>query len=269
MPSLLAGARFFSIILLTLFCALLHRLAAARGARRQVAHFWFCAMNFFTGLRPQVSGHIHRGNGVLYAANHVSYLDILAIGGLLDAVFVAKQEIAGWPLIGRAGSMGECVFVSRKPADVHREAMMIRRRLEEGRNVILFPEGTTGCGTDLLPFKSALLAALDGIPQARVQPVSITYPDLERGGVDTSLAWFGDMALLPHLWLVLKRGFSPARLRFHPVLNAADFSDRKLLAAACQARIASGMSLNLDEAAEENALQPETLMAPQPALPAG
>ena len=102
--------------------------------------------------------------------------------------------------------MGECVFVSRKPADVHREAMMIRRRLEEGRNVILFPEGTTGCGTDLLPFKSALLAALDGIPQARVQPVSITYPDLERGGVDTSLAWFGDMALLPHLWLAHPTG---------------------------------------------------------------
>lgn len=267
MPSILAGARFFSIILLTLFCAPLHRLAVTRAARRRVADFWFRAMSFFIGLKPQISGHIHRGNSVLYTVNHVSYLDILAMGAQLDAVFVAKQEIAGWPLIGRAGSMGECVFVSRKPADVHKEAKMIRRRLEEGRNVILFPEGTTGCGTDLLPFKSALLAAVDGIPDARVQPVSITYPDLERGGVDTALAWYGDMALLPHLWLVLKRGFAPARLRFHPVLNAADFPDRKLLAAACQSRIASGVSLNLNEEADETLLLQEVLMAAQPALP--
>ena len=267
MRSFLAGGRLVSILLLTLFCSLLHRLGATRAAKQKVAGFWFRAMNFLIGLKPQISGQIHRGNNVLYTANHVSYLDILATGGSLDAVFVAKQEIAGWPLIGQAAIMGECVFVSRKPVHVREEAELIRRRLAGGRNVILFPEGTTGCGKNLLPFKSALLAAVDGIPHARVQPVSITYPDLERGGVDSSLAWYGDMALMPHLWQVLKRGRSPVRLRFHPVLNADDFPDRKLLAAACQSRIASGISLNLAGASDETPLLPEALMAAQPSLP--
>ena len=119
---------------------------------------------------------------------------------------------------------------------------MIRSALESVRNVIVFPEGTTGCGGKLLPFKSALLAAVDGLPQVRIQPVSIAYPDLVRGGADESLAWYGEMAMLPHLWSVLGRGNAPARMHFHPALSAQDFSDRKALAGACHDYILGGIS---------------------------
>ena len=118
---------------------------------------------------------------------------------------------------------------------------MIRRALKSGRNVILFPEGTTGCGGKLLPFKSALFAAVDGLPRVKIQPITIAYPDLVRGGADESLAWYGEMAMLPHLWSVLGRANAPARLHFHPAFPAQEFPDRKALAGACRAYITGGM----------------------------
>lgn len=187
----------------------------------------------------------------MYVANHVSYLDIVILGVLLDAVFVAKQDVAGWPLFGRIASLGQCIFVTRKAAHVKTEAACIRSHLASGRNVILFPEGTTGDGGKLLPFKSALLGALDGVRQATVQPVTIAYPDLQRGGRDTSLAWYGDMAMLPHLWLVLMRAFAPARVHFHPALAVEDYLNRKALASACSAQVAGGLASLLMPSPEE------------------
>ncbi len=236
-----AGVRLFAFLILTFACMPIYKISRAPGRRRGVAEFWFRAVSHIAGLDLSVHGRAHREGPVLYIANHVSYLDILVLGTRLDAVFVARNDMADWPLFGRLARMRQCVFVTRKATHVREEARMIREQLEAGRNVILFPEGTTG-GGGLLPFKSALLAAVDGLPYAKVQPVSIAYPDLERGGADDSLAWYGDMGLLPHLWSVLGRGNAPARLHFHPVLAADDFAGRKALAGACRASISSGLA---------------------------
>ncbi|MSP42999.1 MAG: 1-acyl-sn-glycerol-3-phosphate acyltransferase [Alphaproteobacteria bacterium] len=126
----------------------------------------------------------------------MSWLDIFVLGLKLDAVFVAKSDVADWPLLGRLARMRQCVFVTRQAAQVAKEVQLIRAHLQAGRNVILFPEGTTGGGGRRLPFKSSLLAALDGLPHSLVQPVTIAYPDLVRGGADASLAWYGDMSMM-------------------------------------------------------------------------
>lgn len=237
-----AGGRLVTLLVLTLVCIPLYRFSRTGRGQRRVARLWFRATNCITGLQTHLSGRVQHDGPVLYVANHISYLDILLLGASLDAVFVAKSDIAGWPLFGYLARLGPCIFVSRKATRVRDEAGTIRQLLVSGRNVILFPEGTTGEGGKLLPFRSALLAALEGLPQMRVQPVSIAYPDLENGGADRTLAWYGDMALLPHLWLVLKRAFAPARLHFLPALRAADYADRKLLTAVCHARIAQGLA---------------------------
>ncbi|MEQ1887856.1 MAG: lysophospholipid acyltransferase family protein [Alphaproteobacteria bacterium] len=240
-----AGFRLGVFLLFTMICMPVYSFSRSPGQQRRVAEFWFRSVNHIVGLKLRAYGYVHRDGPVLYVANHVSYLDILVLGAMVDAVFVAKHDVAGWPLFGRLARMRQCVFVTRKAAQVRSEVEMIRAQLDAGRNVILFPEGTTGCGGKLLPFKSALLAAVEGLPQVRVQPVSIAYPDLARGGADTSLAWYGEMAMLPHLWSVLGRGNAPARMQFHPPLTAEEFPGRKALADACRAHITGGMGMLL------------------------
>ncbi len=245
-----AGARLFVFLAVTLICMPFYRFSRTPGTQRRVAEIWFRSVRIIVGLDLHASGQAYRDGPVLYVANHVSYLDIIVLGMMVDAVFVAKHDVADWPLFGRLARMRQCIFVTRKAAHVRGEVEMIRCALESGRNVILFPEGTTGCGGKLLPFKSALLAAVDGLPQVRIQPISIAYPDLVRGGADESLAWYGEMAMLPHLWSVLGRGNAPARMHFHPALPAQDFPDRKALAGARRAYITGGMPQAIVECLE-------------------
>lgn len=236
-----AGFRLFFFLSVTLIAMPFYRFSRTPDMQRRIAEFWFRSACLVAGLNLRAFGQAYNQGPVLYVANHLSYLDIIVLGTYVDAVFVAKQEVADWPLFGRLARMRQCVFVTRKATQVRTEVDMIREQLEAGRNVILFPEGTTGDGGKLLPFKSALLAAVDGLPEARVQPISIAYPDTARGGADASLAWYGDMAMLPHLWSVLKRGNASARVHFHPALSADEFADRKMLSHTCQAYIASGL----------------------------
>lgn len=262
-----AGVRLFVFLAVTLICMPFYRLSRTSGMQRRVTEIWFRSVRFIAGLDLRASGQVYREGPVLYVANHVSYLDIIVLGAMVDAVFVAKHDVADWPLFGRLARMRQCIFVTRKATHVRGEAEMIRCALESGRNVILFPEGTTGCGGKLLPFKSALLAAVDGLPQVRIQPVSIAYPDLVRGGADESLAWYGEMAMLPHLWSVLGRGNAPARMHFHPALPAQEFPDRKALADACRAYITGGMRKLLAPAhAGDSEDQPDSSAWDQPPL---
>lgn len=240
--------RFIAFLTTTLLLMPFYRFGRSPEFQRRVAGLWFRCVGHIIGVKLQAKGQAYpvepvKGPGypVLYVVNHVSWLDIIVLGMMLDAVFVAKSDVAEWPLLGRLANMRQCIFVSRQPVQVEREVQMIRARLASGCNVILFPEGTTGDGGRLLPFKSSLLAAVDGVPGARVQAVSIAYPDTVNGGADTSLAWYGETAMMPHLWSVLGRADAPARMLFHPLLTASDFPCRKTLAAACRSHISDGV----------------------------
>ena len=119
--------------------------------QRRVTEIWFRSVCFIAGLDLRASGQVYREGPVLYVANHVSYLDIIVLGTMVDAVFVAKHDVADWPLLGRLARMRQCIFVTRKATHVRGEAEIIRCTLESGRNVILFPEGTTGVGENCCP----------------------------------------------------------------------------------------------------------------------
>lgn len=245
LTQLRSASRLIAFLSVTLLLMPVYRFGRTDSLQRRVAALWFGAVGHIIGVQLRASGQAHPGGPkhgpALYVANHVSWLDIIVLGMKLDAVFVAKCEVADWPLLGRLARMRRCIFITRQVAQVGGEVAIIRSHLQAGRNVILFPEGTTGDGGKLLPFKSTMLAAVDGVYEVRVQPVSIAYPDMLRGGSDAALAWCGEMAMLPHLLSVLRRPNAPARLHFHPPLAAADFASRKALAEACRAHIAGGM----------------------------
>ncbi len=232
---------FFLLTLLSMALFRLSGLGRAQGSRR-VAKFWFTACNRVIGMRLHRTGLPVRGGPVLYLANHISYLDILLLGQHLDATFVAKSEVRDWPLFGTIAELGGTLFVSRRAASARGEAALIRSRLVSGGRVILFPEGTSSDGTDVLPFKSALLGLAQDVPGLRIQPVTIAYPYRDRSGIDKRPAWYGDMSLLPHLWQLLHWQSGQAHLRFHPPLQLDQRQiDRKRLAAACQTQIRQGL----------------------------
>lgn len=171
-----------------------------------------------------------RGVGGLIVANHVSWLDISVIGAERPLSFVAKSEVAGWPVIGQLAKLQRTVFIDRaRRAHTADVAAEMGARLQAGEAVVLFAEGTTGDGTRILPMRSSLLGAaheaLAAGPDSEipVYPLTITYTGFHglAGGrfERTLLAWYGDTDLAPHLRAVLNAGAIDVELAWgEPIL---------------------------------------------------
>src|SRR4029079_4479128 len=128
----------------------------------------FIASNYYRVLcallrvRVRVKGVPTKNRGVLYVSNHISWADILVIGSLAPVAFVAKREVASWPLVGITAKIQRTVFVDRTRRHHRGEAEDdTRRRLKDGLSVVLFAEGTSSDGNRVLPFRSALLGAVE------------------------------------------------------------------------------------------------------------
>ncbi len=184
------------------------------------------------------------GRAVIYVCNHSSWLDILALGGTLRACFVAKDDVAGWPLVGTIARLGRTVFVSRSRQGIGRERDQMQEKLAGGDDLILFPEGTSSDGSRVLPFHSAFFAAAYGEVAPLIQPVSVVYDRLAGLPVGhssrTEFSWFGDMDLAPHVWRVAQRRGKRVTLLFHPLLDPADTGSRKALSQAAWQVVADG-----------------------------
>tara|TARA_Y100001958_G_C21029254_1_gene402888 strand:- start:181 stop:807 length:627 start_codon:yes stop_codon:yes gene_type:complete len=192
---------------------------------------------------------MHAKPPVLFACNHTSYSDIAILGSLLPASFVAKAEVAGWPLFGVLAKLQRTVFVDRRATKATKQRDEMIRRLENGDNLILFPEGTSSDGNAVLPFKSALFSVAQVEPHGRpllVQPVSLAYTRLDGMPVGRALrpyfAWYGDMTLAPHFWEVAGLGHTTVDVVFHSPVTIAGYESRKALADHCQAVISRGVS---------------------------
>lgn len=148
-------------------------------------------------LRVVTRGTLHAN--ALVVANHISWTDILVLGSLRPMQFVAKAEVRGWPFLGWLARLNATLFVERDARRRTEEQLAAMKEALAHGPVALFPEGTTGCGGEVLPFKPALLAAAS---HGFVQPVSIQYRPRDRNWHEGELgafAWDGDKAFLPHL----------------------------------------------------------------------
>jgi lyso-ornithine lipid O-acyltransferase len=158
----------------------------------------------------------------LIVSNHLSYLDILALSAAVPCVFVSKVEVERWPIIGRYARWAGCVFVRRHDkGDAARANVSVAESLTSGVPVVLFPEGTTTDGHRVLRFHSTMLQpAIDA--GVLVTPCAITY-ELDDGDVSREVCWWGDMALLPHVWNLLGKKVIRARIAFGaPIVPSGD-----------------------------------------------
>jgi len=203
------------------------------------------------GLRVRAIGRPVPARPVLFAANHVSYLDITVLSSLLAASFVAKTEVAGWPLFGWLAKLQRSVFVDRRVRSTAQQRDSIAARLAAKDALILFPEGTSGDGNRVLPFKSALFSVADhaATGPVTVQPVSVAYTRLDGMPIGRALrplfAWYGSMAMAPHLWTMLGLGTVEVVVEFHPPTTLAECGSRKMLARYCEERVKGGVATAL------------------------
>jgi len=177
------------------------------------------------GIELHIAGPIpSRG---LLACNHLSYLDILVLGATAPCVFVSKCEVRCWPVFGWFASLAGTIFLRRdRRSEAGRVTHEMRLVLDAGALVVLFPEGTTSDGRQVLPFKSALLQSATELPQGlAVACIEYSLPD---GSVVDEVCYWRDMTLLPHLLNLMGKGGIEARLRFAELQRPS--TDRKQLA---------------------------------------
>lgn len=213
------------------------------GRRSYLVRTFHRSLTRSLGVRITTHGKPARGGGILFVANHVSWADIPVLGARIPAAFIAKSEVAGWGIVGRLATLARTVYVERaRRSSTGAQRDAIAERLAAGDSLILFPEGTNSDGTGVLPFKSALFAVADGIPEMRIQPVTIAYTRVNGMPVTRmrlpDLAWVGDTELMPHVIGFMALGRITAEIRFHPPVRAGAFADRKALAQHCHSVIA-------------------------------
>lgn len=191
------------------------------------------------GVRVTVRGAPSQARPLLLVSNHQSWLDIVVLSTILPVVFVAKSEIAKWPLFGLFAKLQRSIFVNRsKRQETSEVNRAIAARLSGGDPVVLFGEGKASDGNRVLPFRSALLGALkDALGDnghGHVQPVSIAYTKLQGVPMGRHFrhvaAWYGDMSLPGHLKRVLREGAIDAVVTFGTPVPVEPATDRKLLA---------------------------------------
>jgi len=216
------------------------------------------------GIEIATVGTMSRHRPTLFVSNHTSYLDITVLGALIPGSFVAKAEVAKWPLYGWLAKLQRTVFVDRKRNTSHLQRDQLQQRLVAGDNLVLFPEGTSNDGNRVLPFRSALLSVAETpLPNVSltVQPVSVAYVTLNGipmgHGLRPLVAWYGDMTLGPHLWQFSRLGKVTAVVEFHPPVAVKDAGSRKDLTRYCLTAVAAGV----ERALTGRALDPDPAAA--------
>jgi len=137
---------------------------------------------------------------MLMVSNHVSWLDIVALHAICPCRFVAKADVARWPVLGTMASGAGTLYVKRESrSDAKRTLHRMAQALRDGDILAVFPEGTTGDGSSVLPFHPSLLqAAIDtGAP---VQPVALKIVENHSGRFSQAVTYMGDESLLGSLW---------------------------------------------------------------------
>lgn len=209
-----------------------------RGRRSYLVRTFHRSLARALGIHITVHGVPARDGPVLFVSNHISWADIPVLGSRLPAAFIAKSDIAGWGVVGRLATLARTVYVERaRRSSTGAQRDAIAERLAAGDSLILFPEGTNSDGVGVLPFKSALFAVTDGVPETRIQPVTIAYTRVNGMPVTRmqlpNLAWVGDTQLMPHVIGFMGLGRITAEVRLHPPVRATDFTNRKALAQHC------------------------------------
>lgn len=182
-------------------------------------------------LDVNVQGKPSGAKSTLFLANHISWLDIIAIGSVLDVRFVAKKEVSQYPVVGAISYLGRTVFINRqRRSDVIATGDTVRQALINNDNIVLFAEGTSSDGLGVLPFKPSLVAPAIALSHtASIQPLAIAYTKINDLQIPRSqratVAWIGDMGIEDNFWTIINAGRITVQLSFGSQIS--DRTDRK------------------------------------------
>ena len=204
-------------------------------------------------LHVSYKGELWAESPTIYVSNHVSYMDVFVLGAVLPGSFIAKSEVAGWPVFGKLANFQGTLFFERNARRAREQVNILKSRLTGGNNLIFFPEGTSTPGTHVESFRSSLLAAAD-LEGAQVQPISIAYSHYEDNRMDQATrdyyAWYIPMPFLTHFLAGLGLGRAGVQVVFHKPVQMSDFASRKECAKYCETQVRQGLLEALDLAGE-------------------
>lgn len=251
MPVLRAVALVLTILLFLVVVSPLYLLFIRfRPSARAAMPLLFCRiMCRFLRVRVRPRGEMARERPLLLVPNHISWVDIVVLGSTEFTAFLAKKEVAGWPLLGPLAKVQGALFVDRRRRrQIPAVNKQMAARMQAGDPVILFAEATTGDGTHLLKFHTPhfeacrdLMKAFPEVATVYVQPIVIDYNRrdglaLGRAG-RANIAWYGDTGFTPHLWSMLKSGPTECLVDYLPPRPMALADHRKAMAAMIQSDI--------------------------------
>ena len=187
---------------------------------------------FILGIRVSVKGSPSKQKPLLLFGNHSSYLDIIILGSILPASFVAKSEIRSWLFFGFLARLQNSIFIERKNFRILQSLEKISSSILGKFVVIIFPEGTTNNGKKVLKFRTSLFKVFEDDPTLALQNFSLCYTHINSMPLDNRLrptvAWYGGMNMIKHLSSLLNISSIKAKLIFHPVSNSNGFNRKKL-----------------------------------------
>lgn len=203
---------------------------------QRVLRAWSNTILPFIGVKFEIEGE-WPNEDVLYIPNHRSYIDLLALTPFCYVTFVAKASVKRWPIVGQGASLVGTVWVDRKSKTSRvKTRKEMKRRLEEGYSVVVFPEGTTTKGPGIAELRPGMfyVAANGDIP---VVPMAIEYKH-------QSDAWIGEDTFIPHFFRCFSKWKTPVKLRLHHPIRNSD-------AEALRAEVGAWLTTNLLEMRQE------------------
>ncbi len=225
-------------------------LLATKGPAAYVIPIHFHRFNCrLFNIKVEVVGKPAADRHIIFFSNHLSYLDIEVISSVIRTSFVAKQEVADWPLFGLLGKLQQTLFISRDPKEAEASRQAFKKALNRPMPLVLFAEGTSSNGEKVLPFKSTLFDIffshdIENLPV--LQPMTLALRSVDGRPLDDPAqrdlyAYYGDIVLAPHLWHFAKGRGAHIAVVFHPPLELAHHEGRKALATAAQTACAAGL----------------------------
>jgi len=229
------------ILIVIPLCLLI--LIATRKQQESIIRYWCKRLLSIFEIKVELKGfeaYLFNQKNYLIVSNHISWLDIIIIQSIKPSIFVAKSDVASWPLFGWVAHMTGTIFIKRdKVSDIKKALKKMKRRLMK-RSVCIFPEGTSTNGRYVLPFKSNLFqSSIDA--NKSILPICLRYE--EHHHYSDKVAFIGDMSLVDSILKVKKENHITAILEvLHPIRPTGN---RKEIASYTHEIIQKNLSQNL------------------------
>ena len=195
------------------------------------------------GIKIKTFGKVSINSPILLISNHASYLDIIILGSLFKTSFIAKKEISKWPLLGILAKLQNTIFIDRRVSSLKNQENQIIKHLNEKKNLLIFPEGTSSDGNRVLPFKSSLFNIFEKNLNSKilVQTITIVYKKINGIPMNRierkNITWHSNMDLIPNIFNVLKKLSIEVEIIFNDEFLPSKEYDRKKLALHCWEKI--------------------------------